>query len=51
MKKSIIALMLMIASALVINAQTLTGKNWCTVINDEDGEPITMVMKFESNGS
>ncbi len=51
MKKSIFALMLMIASTLVINAQTLIGKNWCTVINDEDGEPITMVMKFESNGS
>ncbi len=50
MKKSFFTLMLIIASTLVINAQSLTGKNWCTVINDEDGEPITMVMKFESNG-
>ena len=32
MKKSIFTLMLMLVSAFVINAQTLTGKNWCTVI-------------------
>ena len=51
MKKTLFTLLLIIASIVTVNAQSLTGKYWCTAINDEDGEPITMVMKFENNGA
>lgn len=51
MKKSIFALMLMIASALAINAQSLTGKGWCTMIPDEDGNEIALELTFENKGT
>ena len=50
MKKTFF-LMLMLASTLVINAQSLTGKQWCTKIADEDGKDIALVLNFEKNGS
>ena len=43
--------MLMVVSAFAINAQSLTGKEWCTMIPDEDGQQIAVEMKFENNGT
>ena len=51
MKKTLFTLMLMIASALAINAQSLTGKEWRAMIPDEDGNQIAFEMKFENNGT
>ena len=43
MKKIIFALILTLVTALAVHAQSLTGKQWCTVLNDEDGEGIAAV--------
>ena len=43
MKRIIFTLMLTLATALVVNAQNLVGKQWCTVLNDEDGQGIAVV--------
>lgn len=43
--------MLMLVSAFAINAQSLTGKEWCTMVPDEDGNQIALEMKFENNGT
>ncbi len=51
MKKSIFTLMLVLASTLAMNAQSLTGKQWCTKIADEDGQDIALVLNFEKSGS
>lgn len=51
MKKSIFTLMLVLVSAFAINAQSLTGKEWCTMVPDEDGQQIAVEMKFENNGT
>ena len=51
MKKIIFTLMMMLVTALAVNAQTLTGRQWCTVLNDEDGEGIAVALTFEKNGS
>ena len=51
MKKIIFALILTLVTALAVNAQSLTGKQWCTVLNDEDGEGIAVALTFEKNGS
>jgi len=51
MKRIIFTLMLVIASTLVINAQSLTGKQWCSKIADEDGQDIALVLNLEKNGS
>ena len=51
MKKIIFTLMLMLVTALAVNAQNLVGKQWCTVLNDEDGEGIAVALTFEKNGS
>ena len=51
MKKIIFTLMLMLATALAVNAQSLVGKQWCTVLNDEDGQGIAVALTFEKNGS
>lgn len=50
MKKTIFTLMLMIASAITVNAQSLTGKEWCTMIPDEEGNEIALEMEFKQNG-
>ena len=50
MKKIFFTLMLMLASALAINAQSLTGKEWCTMVPDEDGSEIVLEMTFENSG-
>ena len=43
--------MLILASAFAINAQSLTGKEWCTMIHDGDEEEYALEMKFENNGT
>ena len=51
MKKIILTCMLMLVAALSAQAQSLTGKQWCTVLNDEDGEGIAVALTFEKDGS
>lgn len=51
MKRIIFTWMLMLVTALAIHAQSLTGKHWCTVLNDEDGQGIAVALTFEKNGS
>lgn len=51
MKKAIFTLVLIIAQIVTVNAQGLTGKEWCTMIPDEDGNDIAFEMTFENNGS
>ena len=51
MKKIIFTFLLALVTALAVNAQNLTGKQWCTVLNDEDGEGIAVALTFEKNGS
>ena len=43
--------MLMLVTALAVNAQNLVGKQWCTVLNDEDGQGIAVALTFEKNGT
>ena len=51
MKKTLFTLLLIIASIVTVNAQSLTGKEWCTMVPDEDGQQIAVEMKFENNGT
>ena len=51
MKKILFTWMLMLVTALAVYAQSLTGKQWCTVLNDEDGEGIAVALTFEKNGT
>ena len=51
MKKIIFTFLLTLVAALAVNAQSLVGKQWCTVLNDEDGEGIAVALTFEKNGS
>lgn len=43
--------MLMLASVLAVNAQSLTGKDWCTMIPDKDGTKVALQMTFDRNGT
>ena len=51
MKRIIFTGMLMLVIALAVNAQNLVGKQWCTVLNDEDGQGIAVAFTFEKNGT
>lgn len=51
MKKTFFTLMLMLVTAFAVYAQSLTGKQWCTVLNDDDGEGIAVALTFAKNGS
>ena len=51
MKKIVFTWMLMLVSVLAVYAQGLTGKQWCTVLNDEDGQGIAVALTFEKNGT
>ena len=51
MKKILFSWMLMLVTALAVYAQNLTGKQWCTVLNDEDGQGIAVALTFEKNGT
>ena len=49
--KKIIFTLLLLVTALAVNAQSVVGKQWCTVLNDEDGEGIAVALTFEKNGT
>ena len=51
MKKILFIWILLLVTALAIHAQSLTGKQWCTVLNDEDGQGIAVALTFEKNGT
>ena len=51
MKKILFTWILLLVTALAIHAQSLTGKQWCTVLNDEDGQGIAVALTFEKNGT
>lgn len=51
MKKTLFTLTLMLVSAFVMNAQSLTGKQWCTMLTDEDGENVAVALTFEKSGA
>ena len=51
MKKIIFTWMLTLVTALAVNVPNLVGKQWCTVLNDEDGQGIAVALTFEKNGS
>ena len=36
MKKILFSWLLLLVTTLAVQAQSLTGKQWCTVLNDED---------------
>ena len=36
LKRILFTFLLALVTALAVNAQSLTGKQWCTVLNDED---------------
>ena len=51
MKKTLLTLMLAIVSAIVLNAQSLTGKQWFTKLTSEDDMEIVVGLTFEKNGT
>lgn len=51
MKKLFFTLMLMFMSAVAINAQSLTGKQWATKLLDEEGTEVFVSLYFEENGA
>ena len=51
MKKIFLTFLLTLVTALAVNAQNLVGRQWCTVLNDEDGQGIAVALTFEKNGS
>ena len=51
MKKIILSWLLLLVTTLAVQAQSLTGKQWCTVLNDEDGQGIALALTFEKNGT
>ena len=51
MKKLFFTLMLMFVSAIALNAQSLTGKQWATKLLDEEGNEIVVSLYFDENGA
>ena len=51
MKKILFSWLLLLVTAFAVNAQNLTGKQWCTVLNDEDGQGVAVALTFEKNGT
>ena len=51
MKKIILSWLLLLVTTLAVQAQSLMGKQWCTVLNDEDGQGIAVALTFEKNGT
>ena len=51
MKKIILSWLLLFVTSLAVQAQSLTGKQWCTVLNDDDGQGIAVALTFEKNGT
>ena len=51
MKKILFSWILLLVTTLAVQAQSLTGKQWCTVLNDDDGQGIAVALTFEKNGT
>jgi hypothetical protein len=51
MKKTIFTLMLMLVSVFVLNAQSLTDKQWGTKLADDDGKDVLVALAFDKNGA
>lgn len=51
MKISFFTLMLMLVSAFVLNAQSLTAHQWGTKLADEDGKDVLVSLSFEKDGT
>ena len=51
MKKSFFTLMLMLMSAIAINAQSLTAHQWGTKLADDDGKDVLVALAFDKNGT
>ncbi len=51
MKKTLFTVVLALVSVIAINAQSLTGKQWCTMLGDEDGESVAVALTFNNNGT
>ena len=51
MKKLFFTLMLIFVSAITLNAQSLTGKQWATKLLDEEGTEIVVSLYFDENGA
>ena len=43
--------MLMVVSAIALNAQSLTGKQWATKLLDEEGTEIVVSLQCDENGA
>ncbi len=43
--------MLMLASVLVLNAQSLTAHQWGTKLADDDGKDVLVALAFDKNGA
>ena len=42
--------MLIVASVMAIQAQSLTGKSWAASLDDGQGNDFKLVMQFENGG-
>ena len=51
MKKTLLTLMLMLVSAFVMNAQSLTAHQWGTKLADDDGKDVLVALAFDKNGT
>ena len=51
MKKLLFTLMLMLTSAIALNAQSLAGKQWYTKFADEAGEEVVVALAFDEEGN
>ena len=51
MKKTFFTLVLMLMSAIVINAQSLTAHQWGTKLISEDNQEVLVELTFEQNGT
>ena len=51
MKKSVLTIMLVFVSALLLNAQSITGKQWWTKVLADDGSEVYMGFSFEKDQS
>ena len=51
MKKSFLTLMLILMSAIALNAQNLTAHQWGTKLADDDGKDVLVYLTFEKNGT
>lgn len=50
MKKTIVTLLLIAASVVAMQAQSLTGKTWAAQLDDGAGHDFKLVMEFENGG-